>query len=62
MPPEWNTRIIVKVPWLFVCGLLHVSGRPPWLGSAPLRRATLSNSNRLSSDERPGPKVSLEMG
>ena len=29
----------------------------PWLGTAPLSRATLSNSSRLSSGERHGPKI-----
>jgi hypothetical protein len=26
MPPEWNTRSIVELPELFVCGLLHRLG------------------------------------
>jgi hypothetical protein len=29
MPPERNTRSIVEVPELFVCGLLHESDCPP---------------------------------
>ena len=57
MPPEWNTWRMVEAPWLFVCGLLNASERPTWLGTAPIERATLSNSSRLSSGERPGPKV-----
>jgi len=40
----------------FVCGLLHASERPTWLGTAPLSRAALSNSSRLLSGERLGPK------
>ena len=56
MPPEWNTRSIVEVPELFVFGLLHASERPTWLGSAAFSRATLSNSNWLSSGASPGPK------
>ena len=56
MPAEWNTLSIVEVPRLFVRGLLHVSERPTWLGSAAFKRSTLSNVNRLSSGERPGPK------
>ena len=59
MPPEWNTRSMVEVPDVFVCGLLHDSARPTRLGSAALSRATLSNSRRLSSGERPGPKFPL---
>ena len=57
MPPEWNTWRMVEAPWLFVCGLLNASERPTWLGTAPIERATLSNSSRLSSGERSGPKV-----
>ena len=53
MPREWNTRSILEVPELFVCGLLHASERPTWLGSASFNRATLSNSSWLSSGERP---------
>ncbi len=26
MPPEVNTRVIVELPWLFVCGLRHEFG------------------------------------
>src|SRR5438132_752523 len=53
MPLEWNTRSILEVPELLVCGLLHASEAPTWLGSAAFSRATLSNSNWLSSGERP---------
>src|SRR5215472_14545826 len=53
MPPEWNTRTTVEVPELRVFGLLQPSERPTWLGSAAFSRAMLSNSNWLSSGERP---------
>src|SRR5215831_16675666 len=56
MPPEWNTRSMVDVPELFVCGLLHDSDPPTLLGSAAFSRATLSNSIWLSSRDRPRPK------
>ena len=39
----------------FVCGLLHASERPTWVGSAAFSRATLSNNSWLSSGARPGP-------
>src|ERR1700751_1163643 len=55
MPHERNTRSIVAVPEVFVCGLLHASERPTLAGSAAFSRSILSNSNRLSSGERPGP-------
>src|SRR5215471_2725634 len=55
MPLEWNTRSIVEVPEVFVCGLLHASERPALAGSAAFSRSMLSNSSRLSSGERPGP-------
>src|SRR5215472_347369 len=46
---------MVEVPEVFVCGLLHVSERPTLAGSAAFSRSMLSNSNRLSSGDRPGP-------
>src|SRR6516162_5258873 len=55
MPPERNTRSIVEVPEVFVCGLLHASERPALAGSAAFSRSILSNSSRLSSGARPGP-------
>lgn len=57
MPPEWNTRKMVEVPELCVCGLLQLSERPAWLGSAAFSRATLANNSRLSSGERARPPV-----
>jgi len=56
MPHQWNTRTTVEVPELFVCGLLHASKRPAWLGSAAFSRATLSNNSWLSSADRFGPR------
>jgi hypothetical protein len=56
MPCEWKTRTMVEVPELFVCGLLHVSERPTWIGSTAFSLPTLSNSSRLSSGERPDPR------
>src|SRR6516162_411367 len=55
MPPEWNTRSRVEVPEVLVCGLLQASERPALAGSAAFSRSMLSNSNRLSSGDRPGP-------
>jgi len=55
MPCERNTRSIVEVPEVLVCGLLHASERPALAGSAAFSRSILSNSSRLSSGARPGP-------
>src|SRR6516162_4579005 len=55
MPCERNTRTIVEVPEVFVCGLLQASERPTLAGSAAFSRSMLSNSSRLSSGARPGP-------
>src|SRR6516162_8345342 len=55
MPPERNTRSIVEVPEVFVCGVLQASERPTLAGSAAFSRSMLSNSSRLSSGARPGP-------
>ncbi len=54
MPPDRNTRSIVEVPELFVCGLLHAAERPTSAGSAALSLAILANRSRLSSAESPG--------
>jgi hypothetical protein len=53
MPPEWNTRSIVAVPELFVCGLFRASELPTWLGSAAFS-STLSNNGWSSSGVTPG--------
>jgi hypothetical protein len=56
MPPEVNTRVIVELPWLFVCGLRHESDWPTLPGAAAFTRAALSKTIWLSEEERPGPK------
>ena len=43
-------------PELFVCGLLHDSELPIFIGTAAFSRATLSSSNCLFSVKRPGPQ------
>jgi hypothetical protein len=56
IPPELNTRRIVEVPALFVCGLFQDSELPTLLGLAAFSRAILANRSWLSSGDSPRPE------